>query len=94
MRDDAPMEGRKEPRADVVLKVEYPDAEGFLQDYTVNISRGGTMIRVSRSLRRAAYAAATSAMWTLPSSSVPRPMSAEAWMKGMSDPVRPNRVAP
>lgn len=50
MTDDAPKNGRKDSRADLVLKVEYADAEGFLQDYTVNISRGGTMIRVSRSL--------------------------------------------
>lgn len=43
-------ERRVYPRADMVLKVEYPSVEGFLQDYTVNLSRGGTMIRISRAL--------------------------------------------
>jgi uncharacterized protein (TIGR02266 family) len=50
MSDDAAKDDRRNARAEVVLKVEYPDANGFLQDYTVNISRGGTMIRVNRPL--------------------------------------------
>jgi len=34
----------------VLLKVDYPDAADFLNDYTINISRGGTLIRVSREI--------------------------------------------
>ncbi len=44
-------ERRAYARADMVLKVEYPSVEGFLQDYSVNLSRGGTMIRIGRALR-------------------------------------------
>ena len=43
-------ERRVYARADMVLKVEYPSVEGFLQDYSVNLSRGGTMIRIGRAL--------------------------------------------
>jgi uncharacterized protein (TIGR02266 family) len=53
MSDDDSAEDRDRrvhPRADMVLKVEYPSIEGFLQDYTVNLSRGGTMIRIGREL--------------------------------------------
>jgi uncharacterized protein (TIGR02266 family) len=50
MSDDSSKDHRTSPRAEILLKVEYHDAEGFLQDYTVNISRGGTMIRVNREL--------------------------------------------
>lgn len=35
---------RTESRTPLVLKVEYPSVDGFLQDYSANISRGGTMI--------------------------------------------------
>jgi uncharacterized protein (TIGR02266 family) len=42
---------RADPRADLVLKVEYPSADGFLQDYTMNISQGGTMIRTQHDLQ-------------------------------------------
>lgn len=41
---------RLHPRTEVILKVEYPDLDGFLQDYTLNISQGGTMVRVNRQL--------------------------------------------
>jgi uncharacterized protein (TIGR02266 family) len=50
MSDRPAKKDRKDLRAEAVLKVQYPDVEGFLHDYTVNISRGGTMIRVSRAL--------------------------------------------
>lgn len=50
MTDSSVTKGRKDPRANVLLKVDYPDAEDFLNDYTINISRGGTLIRVSRKL--------------------------------------------
>lgn len=43
-------ERRTDPRTRVTLKVDYPSVEGFLRDYTVNISRGGTMLRTNRSL--------------------------------------------
>jgi uncharacterized protein (TIGR02266 family) len=39
---------RLEARPSLVLKVEYPTMDGFLQDYTANISRGGTMIYTRR----------------------------------------------
>ncbi len=50
MTDSSSSDGRRDPRANVLLKVDYADAEGFLNDYTINISRGGTLIRVNRDL--------------------------------------------
>lgn len=41
---------RTHPRTHLTLKVEYPSVEGFLQDYTINISKGGTMLRTRRRL--------------------------------------------
>ena len=41
-------ERRQYPRSRMLLKVEYPSVDGFLQDYSENISRGGTMVRSSR----------------------------------------------
>lgn len=35
---------RQHPRNELLLKVEYPDMEDFLHDYTENISKGGTFI--------------------------------------------------
>jgi len=35
---------RQFPRNDLLLKVEYPEMEDFLHDYTENISKGGTFI--------------------------------------------------
>ncbi len=35
---------RQFPRNELLLKVEYPDMEDFLHDYTENISKGGTFI--------------------------------------------------
>jgi len=35
---------RQHPRKDILLKVEYPEMEDFLHDYTENISKGGTFI--------------------------------------------------
>jgi uncharacterized protein (TIGR02266 family) len=50
--DDSPFkERRAHPRTSVTLKVEYPSLEGFLQDYTINLSQGGTMIRTNRTLQ-------------------------------------------
>jgi uncharacterized protein (TIGR02266 family) len=43
-------ERRSHLRTPLTLKVEYPSLEGFLHDYTVNISRGGTMVRTHREL--------------------------------------------
>lgn len=43
-------ERRADPRTRLTLKVEYPSAKGFLHDYTVNLSRGGTMLRTGREL--------------------------------------------
>jgi uncharacterized protein (TIGR02266 family) len=43
-------ERRNHPRTHLTLKVEYPSVEGFLQDYTINISQGGTMLRTRRRL--------------------------------------------
>jgi uncharacterized protein (TIGR02266 family) len=37
-------EQRRHPRNELLLKVEYPDMEDFLHDYTENISKGGTFI--------------------------------------------------
>jgi uncharacterized protein (TIGR02266 family) len=53
MSDDASggEERRDHPRTRVTLKVEYPSVEGFLQDYTINLSRGGTMLRTHRHLQ-------------------------------------------
>lgn len=34
------------PRAEIALKVEYANVDAFLDDYAVNLSRGGAMIRV------------------------------------------------
>lgn len=48
MVDGEAGERRGRARAALVLKVEYPTLEGFLQDYTTNISQGGTMIRTCR----------------------------------------------
>ena len=42
---------RGNPRTRLTLKVDYPSVEGFLQDYTINISRGGTMLRTHRQLQ-------------------------------------------
>ena len=42
---------RGDPRTRLILKVDYPSVEGFLQDYTINISRGGTMLRTHRHLQ-------------------------------------------
>ena len=41
---------RTHDRTPLVLKVEYPDREGFLRDYTENISKGGMMLRSQRNL--------------------------------------------
>lgn len=45
-----PQDRRTHPRTHLTLKVEYPSVEGFLQDYTINISKGGTMLRTRRRL--------------------------------------------
>jgi uncharacterized protein (TIGR02266 family) len=45
-----PQDRRIHPRTHITLKVEYPSVEGFLQDYTINISKGGTMLRTRRRL--------------------------------------------
>jgi hypothetical protein len=42
---------RTHPRTRLTLKVDYPSVDGFLQDYTINISRGGTMLRTHRHLQ-------------------------------------------
>jgi len=42
---------RDNPRTRLTLKVDYRSVEGFLQDYTINISRGGTMLRTHRHLQ-------------------------------------------
>ena len=47
---DSDDDRRIHARTNLVLKVEYGSLDGFLQDYTTNISQGGTMIRTSRSL--------------------------------------------
>jgi uncharacterized protein (TIGR02266 family) len=44
-------ERREHPRTRLTLKVDYPSVEGFLRDYTINISRGGTMLRTNRHLQ-------------------------------------------
>ena len=53
MSDETPSgeERRGDPRTRLTLKVDYPSVEGFLQDYTINISRGGTMLRTHRHLQ-------------------------------------------
>jgi uncharacterized protein (TIGR02266 family) len=43
MSDESP---KVAPRAEIALKVEYANIDAFLDDYAVNISRGGAMIRV------------------------------------------------
>lgn len=48
MADGEAGERREQARTALVLKVEYPTLEGFLQDYSDNISHGGTMIRTRR----------------------------------------------
>lgn len=47
---DTPSDRRGDPRTELLLKVEYPSLDGFLQDYTGNISEGGTMLRSRRQL--------------------------------------------
>ncbi len=42
MSDESP----KLPRPEIALKVEYANVDVFLDDYAVNLSRGGAMIRV------------------------------------------------
>jgi uncharacterized protein (TIGR02266 family) len=39
-----PKDQRRFPRNELLLKVEYPEMEDFLHDYTENISKGGTFI--------------------------------------------------
>ena len=53
MTDETPSgeDRRVHPRTRLTLKVDYPSVEGFLQDYTINISRGGTMLRTHRHLQ-------------------------------------------
>ena len=46
-RDD---ESRDDPRAPVVLRVEYTRLNSFIADYTKNISRGGTFIHTDKPL--------------------------------------------
>jgi type IV pilus assembly protein PilZ len=41
---------RADPRAPIVLKVEYKRLNTFFYDYTKNISKGGTFIKTDRSL--------------------------------------------
>ena len=41
---------RQEPRAPIELKVEYKRLNTFFQDYTKNISRGGTFIKTRKPL--------------------------------------------
>ncbi|MCB9554911.1 MAG: TIGR02266 family protein [Deltaproteobacteria bacterium] len=48
VEDDRPSERRTSERASLTLKVEYPSREGFLLDYTENISHGGMMIRAAQ----------------------------------------------
>jgi uncharacterized protein (TIGR02266 family) len=51
MADEGTTDDRRPPtRPDVALKVEYPTVDTFLEDYSVNISKGGTTIRVDREL--------------------------------------------
>lgn len=42
-------EQRQHPRNEILLKVEYPEMEDFLHDYTENISKGGTFIYSEKS---------------------------------------------
>jgi uncharacterized protein (TIGR02266 family) len=46
---DTTSDGKRE-RAHLPLKVEYPSIDAFLEDWAVNVSRGGTMIQVARPL--------------------------------------------
>lgn len=48
MTDQGESDTRRHPRASLSLKVEYPDVEAFLHDYTENISRGGTFVASER----------------------------------------------
>ena len=41
---------RRHPRTGLILKVDYPSADRFLRDYTLNISKGGTMLRTRRAV--------------------------------------------
>ncbi|MCA9664444.1 MAG: TIGR02266 family protein [Myxococcales bacterium] len=51
MSDESGFDDRRlHTRTPLVLKVEYGSRDGFLRDYTANISRGGTMLRTSRDL--------------------------------------------
>ena len=43
MSDDS---SQHPPRAEIALKVEYANVDAFLDDFAINISRGGAMIRV------------------------------------------------
>jgi type IV pilus assembly protein PilZ len=43
-------ESRDDPRAPVVLRVEYTRLNSFIADYTKNISRGGTFIHTDKPL--------------------------------------------
>jgi type IV pilus assembly protein PilZ len=43
-----PAERRAHHRIPIALPIEYPDAESFVRDYTVNISRGGLFVRSDR----------------------------------------------
>ena len=47
-RDDNGSDSRHHPRTNLSLKVEYPDVESFLHDYTENISQGGTFVSSER----------------------------------------------
>jgi type IV pilus assembly protein PilZ len=44
------MNGRKDARAPIELKVEYTRLNGFFADYARNISKGGTFIKTRRPL--------------------------------------------
>ncbi len=38
-------EGRRDPRFDAAIKIEYPSANAFIAEYTRSISRGGMFVR-------------------------------------------------
>ena len=51
MADEGTTDDRTSPSGpEVALKVEYPTVDAFLEDYSANLSKGGTMIRVDRQL--------------------------------------------
>jgi len=51
MSDDPRQEGLTEkPRPEMALDVQYPNVDTFLEDYSVNISRGGALIQIGRDI--------------------------------------------